>query len=278
MQWTAQKRSVIGTVLGRSLLRSRQLWNLWQAVHSNPETGPTLCQDLCVQLVLPGLCDPSKAFLDIGAHIGSVIGTVRQHHPGIPVIAVEADPTKAAALVARLKDVEIHTCALGEKEGEVTFFVDTKRPGYSSLSQGRRSSKDVREISVPMRRLDDILEKTVHIEVIKIDVEGAELGVLRGSNELIRRCRPTVLFESASKGADAMGFTVEGLFDWFAEREYEIVVPNRVAHNGPPLTRDGFFEAHHYPARTLDYFAIPVERRIEFRDRAREALGIVAER
>ena len=263
--------------MGRGLLRGRQLWKVWQTVHSNPEKGARLCQDLCVQLVLPGLCDPSKAFLDIGAHIGSVIGNIRHSHPGIPAIAVEADPTKAAALAKRLRDVEVHACALGEKEGEATFFVDAKRPGYSSLSQGPRSSRDVREISVPMRRLDDILEETVQIEVIKIDVEGAELGVLRGSPELFRRCRPAVLFESAPDGEEAMGFTVEGLFDWFADRDYEILVPNRVAHNGPSLTREGFLEAHYYPSRTLDYFAIPVERRIDFRDCARKALGVVPE-
>jgi FkbM family methyltransferase len=278
MQWTSQKRSLIGTGLGRSMLRSRQLWELWRAVHSNPEAGPSLCQDFCVQSLLPGLCDPRKVFVDAGAHIGSVIGSVRHRHPRIRVIAFEADPVKAAALGRRLKDVDVHPCALGEKEGEVTFFVDTKRPGYSSLSQGLRSSENINEISVPMRRMDGTIAVTLQIEVIKMDVEGAELGVLRGSSMLIQRCRPIVLFESALKNAEAMGFTVDGLFDWFRERDYEIFVPNRVAHDGPSLSRESFLEAHYYPCRTRDYFAILAQRRTEFRDRARETLGAVIER
>jgi len=214
-------------------------------------------------------------FVDAGAHIGSVVADVRRYHPSIQVIAVEAVPEKASDLARKFPGIEVHSCALGEADGEVTFFVDSRRPGYSSLAKRQHSDNDIREISVPMRRLDDIISTSAKVEVIKIDVEGAELGVLRGSPDLISRCRPVILFESGPRAGEAMGFTVESLFDWFVAREYDVFVPNRVAHGGPPLGRGGFLESHHYPFRTLDYFAIPTERRIEIRDRARKALGIV---
>ena len=127
-----------------------------------------------------------------------------------------------------------------------------------------------------MRRLDDIVSASAEVEVVKIDVEGAELGVLRGAPRLISRCRPVILFESGPAGGEELGFTAAALFDWFAESGYEVLVPNRVAHNGPPLCREGFLESHFYPFRTLNYFAIPTERRIETRDRARKGLGIMA--
>jgi hypothetical protein len=82
------------------------------------------------------------------------------------------------------------------------------------------------------------------------------------------------MFESGPRGGEAMGFSKESLYDWFSEREYEVVVPNRLAHNGPPLQRDNFLESHYFPFRTLNYFAVPAERRIEIRDRARRALSI----
>lgn len=255
--------------------RARQLRQLWRAARSNPEIGGIVCQGRCAELVLAGLCDPGTAFLDIGAHIGSVTASVRHHHPCMRIIAVEAVPEKAAALAARFPEVEVHNCALGEDEHDVTFFIDTKRSGYSSLTQGRRSERDVREVSVQMRRLDEIIDASIQVDVIKIDVEGAELGVFRGSPELVQRCRPAVLFESSLTGAETMGFTAGRLFDWFDEREYEVLVPNRVAHDAPSLSREGFLEAHHYPCRTLDYFAIPRDRRTDFRDRARRALGVV---
>jgi hypothetical protein len=125
-----------------------------------------------------------------------------------------------------------------------------------------------------MRRLDDLVPRTAHVEVVKLDVEGAELGVLRGSSELVARCRPVIMFESGPRGGAAMGFTIEELFDWFAERDYLVLVPNRLAHDGPGLNREGFTESHFYPFRTLNYFGVPRELREAVRDRARRAFGI----
>ena len=274
MKFSKLKRMLIGTILGHRVMRSRQLWNLWQTARSNPEQGGFLSQDLCFTLLLPRLCDPSRVFIDVGGHIGSVIADVQRCDPSIHVIAIEADPDKAALLAQKFRNIKVHNCAIGEKEGSVTFFIDKDRPGYSSLAQGTRSDEAVQKISVKMHRLDDLISTVVEVDVIKIDVEGAELAVLRGASQLVSRCRPVIMFESGPYASKAMGFSFEDLFDWFAQREYEILVPDRVAHDGPSLHREGFVESHVYPFRTLNYFAIPLERRIEIRDRARKALNI----
>jgi len=266
------KQRLVGTIWGRSLHRTRDLWELWRVVRLNPESGGAICQDLCAQYVLSGLCDERKTFVDVGAHFGSMIASVRHRHPRISVIAIEADPDKAAALAKKFSDVEVHSCAVGERTGEVTFFLDGERPGYSNLAE--RGSDGRRPISVAMRRLDDLIADSATLEVIKIDVTGTELDVLRGSSELVSRCRPAVMFAGVPVSAEAASQTMGQLFDWFAEREYEILVPNRVAHDGPSLSRESFRESHFHPARAFDYFSIPSERRVEFRDRARVALGV----
>jgi hypothetical protein len=52
------------------------------------------------------------------------------------------------------------------------------------------------KISVPARRLDDIVQReNLQPAVIKIDVEGAELKVLRGAADTLRRLRPLVVME-----------------------------------------------------------------------------------
>ncbi len=229
-------------------------------------------QDVCAQLLVSKLCKPSAIFIDVGAHIGSVFAEVRHHQPSSQIIAVEAVPEKAADLARRFQEVTVHGCALGDVEGETKFFVDTRRPGYSSLAP-RTRSQGVVEISVPIRRLDDLVPDSPEVDFIKIDVEGAELGVLRGAEDVIPRDRPTILFESGNS-AELLGYSLQDLFDWFADRDYEIHVPNRVAHDGPGLRFEGFVESHFYPRRTLNYFAIPEERRIEIRDRARKILGV----
>jgi FkbM family methyltransferase len=260
--------------LGHIGVRARWLWDLLVTAQSNPEKGATVCQEICAQLLLPGLCDPATQFVDVGAHIGSVVSRVRRRHPTIPVVACEADPGKAAELASRFPDVKVHSCAVGDREGEVVFFIDKARPGYSSLSKGERPPGDLQEIVVSMRRLDDLVPISAPVDVIKIDVEGAELGVLLGAQELITRWRPVVLFESGPQTEKTADSSIPALYNWFSAREYQIYVPNRVAHNGPPLSEEGFVDSHCYPFRTLNYFAIPSERRIEFRDRARQTLGV----
>ena len=52
----------------------------------------------------------------------------------------------------------------------------------------------LRKTALPM---DDIIADDVHVDFIKIDVEGAELGVLNGAKRTIDRCKPVLLFEHA---------------------------------------------------------------------------------
>jgi FkbM family methyltransferase len=86
--------------------------------------------------------------------------------------------------------------ALGNSEGDVKFYIDTKQSGYSSLFRpADRKADTIIEITVPMTRLDRLVDSDA-IAAIKIDVEGAELDVLRGSLSTLTRNRPIIMFES----------------------------------------------------------------------------------
>ncbi len=268
------KQKLVGTAAGRLLESVRDNLALVQAIRTSPERGSRMLQDHCGRTLLSRLCEPDKVFMDVGAHIGSVTAAVLHHSPGISVIAVEAVPEKAEWLKHKFPMVEVHHCAVGSEPGEVEFQIDLTRPGFSSLATAAKSRNEVRTIRVVMHRLDGLYAGKKPVGVIKIDVEGMELAVIRGASALIARDRPVIYFESGPTGGTAFGFTSEQLFDCFAQQQYQIYVPNRVAHDGPPLTRDSFNEAHHYPQRALNYFAIPTERRTEIRDRARLVLEI----
>jgi hypothetical protein len=84
------------------------------------------------------------------------------------------------------------------------------------------------------------------------------------------------MFESASMDEGDLGYTKEGLGQWFADHEYQVLIPNRVAHNDDGPSPKGFIDSHQYPRRTTNYFAVPKERRTECRDRARDVLGLPA--
>ncbi|BCX19561.1 MAG: hypothetical protein KatS3mg117_3243 [Geminicoccaceae bacterium] len=71
--------------------------------------------------------------------------------------------------------------------------------GYGSSQMG-----GVREeLLVPTATLDQLLEAAFPPDLVKIDVEGAELLVLDGAERLLREVRPTLLVEVAAENAEA---------------------------------------------------------------------------
>lgn len=267
------KQAILGTFFGRVAMKLRNSADLILAVFKGAEQVGTLINDQLASVLIVKLCSSKKTFIDVGAHIGSVIASVLDHDLSISIIAIEAMPDKAARLLVKFPDIELHQCAVSEADGEVSFFVHTKRSGYSSLGKPSEGDKNINEITVPMKRLDTLISKD-DIDMIKIDVEGAELGVLRGAEALILKNRPVIMFESGSVRDDGLEFSKEDMWFWFNERKYDILIPNRVAHNGPGLVKDSFIETHCFPRRTTNYFAVPIERRKEIRDCAREIQNI----
>lgn len=254
------KRGLIGTPLGRMAANAKDLVQLLRT--PRVALGTTVNDQLAGALVVR-LCRPGQAFLDIGAHIGSVTAETLRHCPTARVICFEAIPEKAAWLRSKFPSVEVHEVALFEEEGEVSFFVDPRYSGYSSLAAGRDK---VVEIRVLGRRLDSVVKRD-DVDVIKLDVEGAELGVLRGATDLVDRCRPIIMYESGP--ADALGFTKQAMYAWFQNRDYQIFAPNRLAGTGGPIDLSGYLDSHEYPRRTTNYFAVPRERCDETRERVR---------
>jgi len=75
------------------------------------------------------------------------------------------------------------------------------------------------------------------------------------------------MFESGP-GDNGLGYTKEGIWNFFNDINYTLHAPNRVAHNDVGLSLDGFIDGHVYPRRCTNYFGIPKERRQEIQERA----------
>lgn len=265
------KAILVGTLLGTMAIAVRDKLNLYRAVRSSPEMLGSIANDHIARLLVDRLCLPGRTFIDVGAHIGSVVAGVRRESQPDRIVAVEANPEKALALQRKFPDVEVHGCAVGESEGQASFFINTATSGYSSFDRDAVSrvepANEVKEIKVPLRRLDAIVAPE-GVDLIKVDVVGGELSVLKGSTEIIEKSRPIIAFESIPSSDAETG----ALWQWFDDNGYAVIVPNRLAHLDGGLTRDGFVEGHLHPCRTMNYFGVPRERRDATRTRVRTVL------
>lgn len=166
--------------------------------------------------LLTELLKPGSTFLDIGANIGLMSAIASPLvGPGGKVLAVEANPKTLDILrhnlaLNRCKNVEIFPVALGSENGRATLYEnwDVNRGGASLLSQG-----DSQGIEVPVWRLDDILGD-VAVDVLKIDVEGFELEVLKGGVELLKSQQPVLIIEVSEQRENEKGVSPKEITDF----------------------------------------------------------------
>jgi FkbM family methyltransferase len=120
-------------------------------------------------------------FLDIGANIGGYSLFVAAHAgPSARIIAIEPQPDIYERLVFNLRlnsfpSVKALACAVADKEGEVTLFIDEQNSGESSLKIMSKASASS-GIKVPAKRLLTLIEEQGfdHVDAAKLDTEGAE--------------------------------------------------------------------------------------------------------
>ena len=143
--------------------------------------------------------------IDVGANVGLFIDEILSIAPEGSHYAFEPLPELADLLKKKyLNKLKVFDIALSDRKGISTFkFVETN-PGYSGFKERSydRPNEIVKDIMVHTDLLDEIIPYDEKINFIKIDVEGAELQVLRGGMELIRKSKPIIVFEHGLGAAD----------------------------------------------------------------------------
>jgi FkbM family methyltransferase len=154
-----------------------------------------------VQLVA-SLCDPNRVSLDIGADVGEF--AIAMLASSRSVIAFEPRPAQAHDLASMFDAVgaavRAEAVALSDEPGVTTMRVVESDPGRSTIDAnnvlGDADRGGVHSIDVPVKRLDDLHLDDVGL--VKIDVEGHELTVLRGAVDTLARNRPAVLVKAGN--------------------------------------------------------------------------------
>ncbi len=265
------KSKIAKSRVGQRLISIRAALSFRSISLRNPEMAGCLANDIIADRLVSRLCREGGTFVDVGAQYGLVFSAALAHERSLNIFAVEADPEKARLLEATYPDVEVLGVAVGETQGVAKFFLNPKASGYNSLVPNDRSEKKV--IEVRIETLDSLFPEEM-IDVIKIDIEGAELGALRGGESLLKRSRPLIMFECVLPRENALGYSASKIWKWLNDRGFMIYTPDRVAHTAPGLSHDAFLDAQMYPFRSHNYFAIHSACVDDIRERARRILGV----
>lgn len=150
------------------------------------------------------ICRPGDAIIEVGANIGTesilyaaIVGTNGR------VMCFEPLPENVAMLdrqrkLNHLEQIEIFSNAVGDQHRMLQFVVPESA---GNLGQGHLatsgSGKGERTIDVECVRLDDLRreQKIRAPRLLVMDVQGAELAVLKGALELVRETKPYIVLE-----------------------------------------------------------------------------------
>lgn len=150
-------------------------------------------------------------------------------------------------------NVELHQLALADDEGHAELQVPRfARTEAHLLGRTNAVTRSLRSETVTMTTLDALVRSRglESVELIKCDVEGAELSVLRGAEETLARFRPALVVEVEARHLARYDSEPDDVLAWLVARDY---VPHRT-RGGQLLPVDGILPDEN------DYVLLPRER------------------
>lgn len=168
--------------------------------------------------VMTSALRPDSNCVDVGCYRGEVLRRILKLAPRGKHFAIEPVRENHAYLARKFPAARIFNMALSDYSGRAAFQHVVDRPARSGLLKVDYPDprQEVREVSIDVGTLDGVIPAGVRIDFIKIDVEGAELAVLRGGRKLIRKYQPMIAFEHGYERARTYGDTPEHMYDLLA--------------------------------------------------------------
>jgi FkbM family methyltransferase len=166
--------------------------------------------EMWVTEAMARLIKPGMVVADIGANpgyytvlMGELVGSTGWVHAFEPNPPIVERLRRNVSINGGYRRTTIHQIALGERNGEAEMFVPVSEPKNARIVTGPRDGS----IAVPICRLDS-LEGLDRLDVIKVDVEGAEEGLWRGMDGILNANRSLTIFLefTADRYADAGRF------------------------------------------------------------------------
>lgn len=167
------------------------------------------------------LVSPGDHIWDVGANVG-LFATAAAFHSGVKgsVLAIEADLDVIALLQETVRrsasdraQITVLPVAISDAQAVLSFAIARRARAANSIAGfGSTQTGGVSEVrTLPSTTLDSLLEHFPRPDLLKIDVEGAELLVLSGARKVLEQVQPKIYCEVAANTRDAACDTLAAL-------------------------------------------------------------------
>jgi len=194
---------------------------------------------------LLNLVSPNITILDIGANIGfTALNMAKKSQPNGVVYAFEPDPFNFSQLKKNTsqnkQNVLIQNVGLGSRTDQLKLEVNTfNNRGGNRINNAASANYSVIDII----RTDDFIStnKIEKVDLVKIDVEGFEMQVLLGADQMLKKDKPVMFIELSDNNLREQGSTAKELIQHLTNLGYSCY--NAVG-NAKVTSSDDFSNCH----------------------------------
>lgn len=189
---------------------------------------------------------PGTWLFDVGANIGLMSAPIVAQVPEARVLSFEASPNVLPYLEQTISESpfadrwSLVPKAAGAATGQVSFALSAAEHSVFDGIRSTHRTETVREVTVEMTTVDSEWQRlgSPKVSAIKIDVEGAELDVLRGARTCLEGSCPVLLVEWNPQNLAAYDVDPAALLEFAGTVGYEVfALPHCSAIQSPAALR-----------------------------------------
>ncbi len=203
--------------------------------------------DRLTKKIIKNILKPNSVCVDIGCHKGEIFSLFLKYSPLGKHYAFEPIPEFYELLKTKYSTKNhIFSFALSDKIEDTTFQYVKNAPAFSGILRRKYTipNPDIEEIVVRTITLDEIIGGDEKIDFVKIDVEGAEMKVLKGAKKVIANSKPLVLFEFGKGASEYYNTTANDIYEYFEDLKMSIFTLKDWINKNGPLTINKFEELY----------------------------------
>jgi FkbM family methyltransferase len=158
--------------------------------------------------------------IDIGANIGYFTLIMAQQAKQVHAFEPEArnfEILKKNVELNGFSNVKLHNLAVAETNGKTTLHLCDIGRGMHRIYPSQWCKEGTTNVQTV--RIDDIIEEA---DFIKIDIEGAELGALKGMTKLLKKRKSNIIMEFHPPSIEEYGAKPRNIYDFMTSLGYEI--------------------------------------------------------